>query len=160
MVRGGEGEGKLRGRSQGCVARSRRCAGESWKTTILDLREEIVKRTVSVLSLGQVLPHTSTATVVSNPALNCNTSRRCLQRFVHNPKDQAEEVPAAFRQGVLCTLTTHCGVLLVNLQDVPDVLSTDFSHNFQVVESNRFLVKQCLQSFGTYRKTKLYFRVT
>ena len=83
-----------------------------------------------MVSLGQVLPHTSTATVVSNPALNRNTSRRCLQRFVHNPKYEAQQVPAAFRQGVLCTLPTHWGVLLVKLQDVPDMLSTDFSHNF------------------------------
>ncbi len=85
------------------------------------------------------------------------------QSFVFNDSStirvQVQEVLTVFRQGVLCTLPTHCGVLLVNFQDVPDVLSTDFSHNFQVVESNRFLVKQCLQIFGTCRKTKLYFRV-
>ncbi len=44
MVRGGEFGGELRGRNHGCDTRSRRWVGDSWKTTILDLREEIVRR--------------------------------------------------------------------------------------------------------------------
>ena len=36
----GGGRGEVHGR----VRRSRRCVGVSWKTTILDLREEIVRR--------------------------------------------------------------------------------------------------------------------